>query len=186
MLAFAGTDGNQMARRMLYVKLSQVQRAKNVCSKERSPASNVHPQRTGGHKRRFAMKITYKTAAQSLLLLAACLAAVAQSEITPDHFPDQASPVAFAPRQEAQVQPVQTRLEDYEKLLRAKLEQVESARQDAISAGIVGDGAEPFIDAYRQQQMELEVLQAALTPKIEQARAIIASLNSPDSAAPLR
>jgi hypothetical protein len=26
MLAFAGTDGNQMARRMLYVKLSQVQR----------------------------------------------------------------------------------------------------------------------------------------------------------------
>ena len=43
------------------------------------------------------MKITFKTAAQSLLLLAACLAAVAQSEITPDHFPDQASPVAFAP-----------------------------------------------------------------------------------------
>ena len=84
------------------------------------------------------MKTTYKTAAQSLLLLAACLTAVAQSEITPDHFPDQASPVAFAPRQEAQVQALQTRLEDYEKLLRAKREQVESARQEAISAGIHG------------------------------------------------
>ena len=132
------------------------------------------------------MKITYKTAAQSLLLLAACLAAVAQSEIAPDHFPDQASPVAFAPRQEAQVRPVQTRLEDYEKLLRAKEEQVEDARQEAISAGIVGDGAGPFIDAYQQQQAELEALQASLTPKIDQARAIIAGLRNPDSAAPLR
>jgi hypothetical protein len=153
---------------MLYVKLSQVRR------KERSP------QRTGSHKRRFAMKITYKTAAQSVLLLAACLAAVAQSEIAPDHFPDEPSPVAFAPRQQAQVQPVQKRLEDYENLLRAKMEQVENARQEAISAGIMGDGAAPFIDAYRQQQIELEALQASLTPKIEQARAIIAGMNGPD------
>jgi uncharacterized protein YukE len=132
------------------------------------------------------MKITYKTAAQSLLLLAACLTAVAQSEIAPDHFPDQASPAAVAPRQEAQVRPLQTRLEDYENLLRAKQEQVENARQDAISAGIEGDGAGSFIDAYRQQQTELEALQAALTPKIDQARAIIAGLRNPESAASLR
>jgi len=132
------------------------------------------------------MKITYKTAAQSLLLLAACLAAVAQSEISPDHFPDQAAPVAAAPRQEAQIRPLQTRLEDYENLLRAKAEQVENARQEAISAGIQGDGAGALIDFYQQQQAELEALQAALTPKIDQARAIIAGLNSPDSAASLR
>ncbi len=132
------------------------------------------------------MKTTFKTAAQSLLLLAACVAAVAQSEIAPDHFPDQAVLVAAAPRQEAQAQPVQTRLEDYENLLRAKEEQVEGARQDAISAGIVGDGAGSFIDAYRQQQAELEALQAALTPKIDQARAIIAGLRNPNSAAALR
>lgn len=132
------------------------------------------------------MKTTYKTAAQSLLLLAACLTAVAQSEIDPDHFPDEPSPVAVAPRQEAQLRPVQTRLEDYENLLRAKLEQVENARQQAISAGIGGDGAGPFIDEYRQQQMELEALQAALTPKIDEARAIVAGLNNPDLRAPLR
>jgi hypothetical protein len=86
----------------------------------------------------------------------------------------------------AQVQPVQTRLEDYEKLLREKAEQVENARQEAISAGIAGDGAGPFIDFYQQQQMELEALQAALTPKIDQARATIASLNRLDSSASLR
>ena len=124
------------------------------------------------------MKITYKTAAQSLLLLAACLAAVAQSEIAPDHFPDQAAPVAIAPCQGAQVQPLQTQLEDYENLLREKAEQVENARQEAISAGIQGDGAGPFIDAYREQQVELEALQAALTPKIKQARKLIAGVTN--------
>jgi hypothetical protein len=167
MLTFAATGGNQMACRMLYVKSSQVQR------KERSA------QRTRGHKRRFAMKITHKTVAQSLLLLAACVTAVAQSEIAPDHFPDQAAPVAFAPRQEAQVRPLQTRLEDYQQQLRVKSEMVENARQEAISAGIVGDGAGPFIEAYREQQVELEALEAALTPKIEQARKLIADLNRP-------
>jgi hypothetical protein len=126
------------------------------------------------------MKITHKTVAQSLLLLAACITAVAQSEITPDHFPDQTAPVAFAPRQEAQVRPLQSRLEEYEGLLRTKMEQVENARQEAISAGIQGDGAGPFIDFYRQQQTELEALQAALTPKIDQARKLIAGLTNAD------
>lgn len=132
------------------------------------------------------MKTTYKTAAQSLLLLAACLTAVAQSEIDPDHFPDEPSPVALAPRQEAQLRPVQTRLEDYENRLRAKREQVEDARQEAISAGVQGDGAGSFIDEYRQQQMELEALQAALTPKIDETRKIIAGLTHAASSVPLR
>ncbi len=132
------------------------------------------------------MKTTYKTAAQSLLLLAACIAAGAQSEIAPDHFPDQPSPASFTPRQEAQVRPVQTRLEDYENLLQAKREQVESARQEAISAGIQGDGAGPFIDYYRQKQMELEALQAALSPKIDEARKLIAGLTNADSPVALR
>ena len=132
------------------------------------------------------MTITYKTAAQSMMLLAACVAAVAQSEIAPDHFADQAATVASTPRQEAQVRPLQSRLEDYENLLRAKAEQVENARQEAVSAGIQGDGAASFIAFYQQQQMELEALQAALTPKIDQARATIAGLNSPNSAASLQ
>jgi uncharacterized protein YukE len=179
-LPFEGIGGNQMAWRMLYVKLSQVRR------KERSAQRTFIAKEPEATKRRFAMKITYKTAAQSLLLLAACLAAVAQSEIAPDHFPDQASPVASTPRQVAQVRPLQTRLEDYENLLRTKREQVENARQEAISAGIQGDGAGSFIDAYQQQQMELEALQAALNPKIDEARATIAGLNSADSSARLR
>jgi hypothetical protein len=81
---------------------------------------------------------------------------------------------------------LQSRLEDYQKQLRVKSEMVETARQDAISAGIVGDGAGSFIDFYRQQQTELEALQAALTPKIDEARKVIAGLNAPDSAASLQ
>lgn len=94
--------------------------------------------------------------------------------------------MALAPRQQAQLRPVQTRLDDYENLLQAKREQVENARQEAISAGIVGDGAGSFIDEYRQQQMELEALQAALTPKIDQERATIAGLTKTDSSNHLR
>ena len=81
---------------------------------------------------------------------------------------------------------MQTRLEDYEKLLQAKREQVENARQEAISAGIQGDGAGSFIDAYQQQQMELEALQAALSPKIDEARKLIAGLTNADSPVALR
>jgi hypothetical protein len=131
------------------------------------------------------MKVRYKTAAQSLLL-AACLAAVAQNKITPNHSPDQAAPVAVAPRQEAQLRVLRSQLEDYEKLLREKQKQVENARQEAISAGIVGDGAGPYIDACREQQMELEALQAALTPKIDQTRVTIAGLTNAESVAALR
>jgi hypothetical protein len=172
--------GNEMAGQMLYVESSRVHR------KQRSRQTTFSLKNHEATKRRFAMKTTFKTAAQSLLLLAACVAAVAQSEIAPDHFPDQASPVAFAPRQEAQVRPLQTRLEDYESLLRAKAEQVENARQEAISAGIEGDGAGPLIDAYREQQMELEALQADLTPKIEQARKVMAGMTNAGSSDVLR
>jgi uncharacterized protein YukE len=132
------------------------------------------------------MKFTHKTVAQSLLLLAACVTAVAQREITPDHFPYQAAPVDLASRQDAQVRPLQSRLEKYEGLLRTKLEHVENARQEAISAGIQGDGAGSFIDFYRQQQAEMEALQAALTPKIDQARKQIAGLTNADFPASLR
>jgi hypothetical protein len=131
------------------------------------------------------MKITYKTAAQCLLLLTACLPAAAQMEINPDHFPDESSPKISVARHEAEVHTLQLRLEDYERQLRVKSEMVENARQEAISAGIVGDGAGPFIDAYREQQMELEALQAALTPQIERTRAIMAGLRNPDFPAAL-
>jgi len=69
-------------------------------------------------------------------------------------------------------------LKSYEQQLRGKAEQVENTRQEAISAGIQGDGAGAFIDAYRQEQKELEELQAALAPQIERTRIVIANLTT--------
>jgi hypothetical protein len=125
------------------------------------------------------MKITYKTAAPSLLFLAACLPMAAQAGINPD----QTSAGITVPSRQAEVRTLQGQLEGYEQQLRVKSETVEQARQEAISAGIQGDGAGSYIDAYRRQQMELEALQAALAPKIDRARNQIADLTSPDSPA---
>ena len=130
------------------------------------------------------MKITYMTAAESLLFLAACLPAAAQVSVNPNHRSDGSSQ-SSASTQEPQVEALQPQLKSYEQQLQAKAEQVENARQEAISAGIQGDGAGPFIDAYRQEQKELEVLQAALAPQIEQVRATIAALSRMDSQASL-
>jgi peptidoglycan hydrolase CwlO-like protein len=126
-----------------------------------------------GPGRRLTMKITYMTAAQLLLLFAACLPAAAQAGVNPS------STQTSAGMKEAQVKTLQQQLDGYQQQVRAKAEQVENARQEAISAGIQGDGAGPFIDGYRQEQKELEALQAALTPKIEQTRTLIASLTTP-------
>jgi hypothetical protein len=125
------------------------------------------------------MKITYMTAAQFLLLFAACLTAAAQAGVNPNHGSDGISAQISASAQEAQVKTLQRQLESYEQQLRAQAELVENARQEAISAGIQGDGAGPSIDACRQEQKELEELQAALAPKIEQTRAMIANLTMP-------
>jgi hypothetical protein len=125
------------------------------------------------------MKITYMTAAQGFLFLAACLAAAAQAGANSNDCSDGSSQIS-ASTQEAQVKALQCQLKRYEEQLRAKAEQVENARQEAISSGIQGDGAGPFIDAYRQEQKELEVLQAALAPQIERTRSMIVNLTKPD------
>ena len=124
------------------------------------------------------MTITSMTAAQSLLFLAACLPAAAQVSVNPNHSSDGNSQ-SSASTQQTQVEALQPQLKSYEQQLQAKVEQVENARQEAISAGIQGDGAGPFIDAYRQEQKELEVLQASLAPQIERTRAMIANLTMP-------
>jgi vancomycin resistance protein YoaR len=127
-------------------------------------------------KRRFAMKITYTTAAQFLLLLAACLPSAAQADINPDHFLDEGSAQISAGTKEAQIKAVQRQLESYEQQLRTKAALVENAWQQAVSAA--GDFAGPYIAEYLQQKEELEHLQAALTPQIEQARTVIAKLKT--------
>jgi uncharacterized protein YukE len=125
------------------------------------------------------MKTTYKTAAQTFFLLAALLPAAAQMEIAPDHFADDNSTIAAAPRLMAKVQTLQGQMEDCERQLQQKSDMVEKARQEAISAAALGDSAAAYIDVYRQQEMELETLKAALTPKMDQTRKIIAGLDAP-------
>jgi hypothetical protein len=124
------------------------------------------------------MKITYTIAAQGILFLAACLPAAAQADVNPNHGSDGSSQIS-AGTHESQVKGLQRQLESYEQQLRAKSEQVENARQEAISAGIQGDGAGPFIDAYRQEQKELGVLQAALAAQIARTRTMMANLTVP-------
>jgi hypothetical protein len=125
------------------------------------------------------MRITCTTAARCLWFLAAWLPAAAQINVNPNHSSAGSSAQTSASTKEAQVKALQRQLERCEQQLRAKTERVEEARQEAISAGIQGDGAGPFIDAYRQEQKELEVLHAALAPQIEQTRTMIANLTVP-------
>jgi hypothetical protein len=124
------------------------------------------------------MNFTLKTAAQSLLILAASMTAVAQSEISPDHFSDGPSQEAYT--SQTQVQTLQSRLEDCQRQLDAKVDQVEQARQEAISAAALGDGAASYIDSYRKLQVEEEVLRAALVPQINQAHKLMAGMHTQD------
>jgi len=124
------------------------------------------------------MKITHMTAVQGLLLLAACLPAAAQADVNPDHFRDEPSTQISASAPDSQIRALEVQLKAYQQELAAKSELVEKARQEAISAGIQGDGAAPFIDACTQEEKEMEALLASLSPKMEQTRALIASLNN--------
>lgn len=78
------------------------------------------------------MKITHKTAAQSLLLLAACLPAAAQIALNPGQYPNESSPVVSVPYHEDKVRTLQGQLEGYERQLRQKSAMVENAREEAI------------------------------------------------------
>lgn len=127
------------------------------------------------------MKITHMTVAQGLLLVAACLPAAAQMEINPDHFPEPSAPVVQASQTQPEIITLRQKLEGYEQQLRAQLEQVEIARQDAISASVLGDGAQASMYSYQDEQTKAERLQAALKPQIELLRSTIASLAEKDS-----
>lgn len=126
------------------------------------------------------MKITHMTVAQGLLFVAACLPAAAQMEVNPDHFPDESAPVVQASQPQSEIITLRQKLEGYEQQLRAQLEQVEIARQDAISASVLGDGAQASMYSYQDEQVKAERLQAALKPQIEELRSTIASLAGKD------
>jgi hypothetical protein len=114
--------------------------------------------RAGPEREREDLMKTKRTAiAAMLMMLMPAAPAFPQAEVSPDHFAD-------AP--EAQVSYVspdhQAAPQAYSRELQAQADVVEDARQEAISAGIVGDGAGSYIDEYRNQVSALEGLRAKL------------------------
>ena len=125
------------------------------------------------------MKSLMKVAALSLLTLASATRVMAQAEVNPDHFPDEGTPAASARANvQADIEQQRARIASYETQLRMKSDMVEESRNEAISAGLQGDGAETFIDAYRANQEQFEVQRQSLNSQIAMALDTIASLET--------
>jgi hypothetical protein len=125
------------------------------------------------------MKTTYTAAA--FFSVAAVLTAAALMKIDRGHASEQASSSALVSQQETEVNVLQEKLDKSEEQLRAQLELTENARQDAIAAGIQGDGAQDFVYVYQREQAQADLLEATLVPQIKQIRATIATLTGKDS-----
>jgi hypothetical protein len=117
----------------------------------------------------------FKTIVGCALLAAATgmlqLAAVAQFEISPDHFTERdRSTVARAGLQPdssaVQIVALQQELEGYYSAIQQQTEAVERAQEMASGAGTMGDSAYVFIDDYVRQKRELELLKKELAPQI--------------------
>jgi hypothetical protein len=120
-----------------------------------------------------------RISASSFLFALLATPAWPQAEVNPDHFPDQAfSGTLASSTLQARIQDQQALLTVYETQLRVKAKMVEEVRQETISAGIQGDGAGSYLDAYRDQQEQLQSLQQSLAVQIAQARNTIASLQA--------
>jgi hypothetical protein len=117
----------------------------------------------------------------SVFALAAIQPVVAQFEVSPDHF-DQVriGQSAQAARAEEKLKQSITEemalLKSYTKQIAEKERQVEDLRQQAISAGISGDGAATEIAWFRNQQEELITFRASLAPLIDYSREVLAGL----------
>ena len=117
----------------------------------------------------------------SVFTLAATQPVVAQFEVSPDHF-DQPRSVETAQSARAEEKLKQSiteetaLLESYTKRVAEKERQVEDLRQQAISAGISGDGAAMEIAWFRNQQEELITLRSWFAPLIDYSREVLAGL----------
>ena len=103
----------------------------------------------------------------------------AQFGVSPDHFDE--SLIVQTPQsaraQERLKQSISEEmalLESYTERIAEKERQVEDLRQQAISAGIGGDGAAMEIAWFRNQQEELITLRASFAPLIEHSREVLA------------
>jgi chromosome segregation ATPase len=115
-----------------------------------------------------------------LFILLLMAPASAQFEVSPDHLENEKSQAAAASPAElqAQIKEAQAHLLDYQAQLKAKSESMEEARQQAISAGIQGDGAGVYLDACEQQRKEFELLEKSLSASIEAAQNTINGLQA--------
>jgi chromosome segregation ATPase len=115
-----------------------------------------------------------------LFILLLMAPASAQFEVNPDHFANEKSkPAAGSPVElQAQINEAQSHLLSYQAQLKAKSESVEEARQQAISAGIQGDGAGSYLDACEEQRKEFELLEKSLSARIEEAENTINGLQA--------
>jgi len=117
----------------------------------------------------------------SVFVLASIQPVVAQFEVSPDHF-DQVriGQTAQAARAEEKLKQSITEeialLKSYTERIAERERQVEDLRQQAISAGISGDGAAMEIAWFRNQQEELITFRASLAPLIEYSREVLAGL----------
>ncbi len=119
----------------------------------------------------------FKNAAVALCFvsLTAAPPAMAQFEVAPDHFDTPVTPAPALARAKtelsAQIASQQGRLEALEAQVKKQAERVEESLQEAISAGIQGDCASGYVDAFRQEKKELDRLAQALTRQIEGIKA---------------
>jgi hypothetical protein len=117
----------------------------------------------------------------SVFVLAAIQPAVAQFEVSPDHF-DQVRivPTPQSARAEEKLKQSITEemalLKSYTEQIAEKERQVEDLRQQAISAGISGDGAAMEIAWFRNRQEELITFRTSLAPLINYSREVLAGL----------
>jgi hypothetical protein len=119
----------------------------------------------------------------SVSALAAIQPAAAQFEVSPDHFDN--PPIAQTPQSARAEQKLRESIAEEQAMLdhlagqlAAKAQQVETLREEAISAGIGGDSGAMYITAFRAEQQELQALQASLTPLMDFARQALAGLHN--------
>lgn len=124
------------------------------------------------------MKTLNQTLALCLLTMGTAMHVMAQADVNPDHFPDESPSVTSAQVLHSEIQQEEARIKAYESQLRAKYEMVEQVRNEAISAGLQGDGTECFSDEYRAQMTQLNDMLQSLRPQIVMAQNNIAKLEA--------
>ncbi len=119
----------------------------------------------------------------SVSAVAAIQPASAQFEVAPDHFDNARSAQTEQSARAEQnlkesIAEEQSLLDNYAGQLAAKAQQVENLRQEVISAGIGGDGADMYVAWFRTGQRELQALRDSLDPLMDSSREVLAGLRN--------